>query len=135
MTNVLDKFLSETTNDVAKDLAWLINHDFDLDEEQYYGYGLEKTIKAGVNTITIGVDYWFKESEWTVHIKLNDEKNIVAYFKFADGTDHIKAKRVIDALEIALGEFDKVTRLDKVIERLRAEDEAKFKAAREKLNK
>lgn len=133
MESLTEKFLNETTDDVKKDLAWLINHDFDLDEEQYYGYGAEREIIVGDHKIIVSAYYHFQGSkEWSISLKFQGEST-VTYFKFKNGDISLKAKRVQEAIETALTELTEVSDLGREIKRLSDENEREFKKAQEKL--
>ena len=133
MESLTEKFLNETTDDVKKDLAWLVNHDFDLDEEQYYGYGAEREIVIKDHKIIVSAYYHFQGSkEWSISLKFQGEST-VTYFKFKNGDISLKAKRVQEAIETAFAELTEVPNLNREIKRLRDENEREFKEAQERL--
>lgn len=133
MESLTEKFLNETADDVKKDLAWLINHDFDLDEEQYYGYGAEREIIVDGHKIIVSAYYHFQGSkEWRITFKFQDAST-VTFFKFKNGDIRLKAKRVQEAIETALIELTEVSDLGREIKRLSDENEREFKKAQERL--
>lgn len=133
MESLTEKFLNETTDDVKKDLAWLINHDFELDQEQYYCYGAEREIVIGGHKIVVSASYYFQKSnEWRITFKFQDAST-VTFFKFKNGGISLKAKRVQEAIETALNELTGISDFDSEIKRLSDENEREFKKAQERL--
>ena len=110
----ITELLGKTTDKSKKDMAWLLNHGFELDEEQSYGYEANACAYIGKRKVTIFASKNNDSSEWRVSFVF-DNKDTFTAFKFGNGETYIEAKRVKNALDKAYAEIMSVKCLGRAL--------------------
>ena len=115
----ITEILEKTTDESKKDMAWLLNRGFELDEEQYYGYCASARVKIGTYDVNILASRHYKSDEWSVSFVFTEDVMSRIWFKFSNGDTSMKAKRVKDALDKAYTEIMSVKSLKRALKTMK----------------
>lgn len=105
MTTAIEKFLKKTNDSTMIDLAWLLEHGFELAEEQIHSYSASIFLNINGKCMHITAEWHFKGSYWNITARYTD-KNVVTFFKFKNGFIYVNDSSVQDALEKALADLE-----------------------------
>lgn len=122
----ITEILEKTTDESKKDMAWLLNRGFELDEEQYYGYCASASVTIGKYNVTILASRHYKSDGWSVSFIFEEDILSRIWFKFSNGETNMKAKRVKDALDKAYTEIMSVKSLKRTLKAMKVIKEVKL---------